>query len=60
MTRRTPEFKIHRDRIDVIFAKLSSLTDRIVRNNWDDRVLNRFSKTSKVDEDYEPLEEPKA
>jgi len=45
------------ERIEIVFDKLLKLTDRIVRNNWDDRVLNRFSKTSKVDEDYEPLKE---
>lgn len=46
-------------RIESVFEKLARLTDRITRNNWDDRVAGRFSKTAKVDEDYEPVDEGK-
>lgn len=44
-------------RVDEVFEKLSTLTDRVVRNDWNDRVVGRFSTMSRVDEDYEPVAE---
>lgn len=43
--------------IDRVFHKLGSLMARLDRNNWNDRIVGRFSKNAKVDEDYEPVKE---
>lgn len=44
-------------RIESVFMKLEHLTDRVTRNGWNDRVAGRFSTTSRIDEDYEPVDE---
>ena len=46
-------------RIESVFEQLTKLTDRVTRNDWNDRVAGRFSTTSRVDEDYEPVDEGK-
>lgn len=51
-TPRAPQTQLER-----VFGTLQNLTDRVVRNDWNDRVVGRFSRNAKVDEDYEPAKE---
>ncbi len=46
--------------IDRVFRKMQSLVDRLIRNDWNDRIVGKFSANAKVDEDYEPVKEDDA
>ena len=50
-------FEISPQRLEQLFERLGNLTDRVIRNDWNDRVVGRFSKLSRVDEDYQPVTE---